>query len=102
MGLSWRARVARDIPIDVPALDLGKARLLLLPAEAYVEYQLLAQQLSDDKPVVVLGYGESAPGYIPIERAWRERDSNLHDWCWVAPGSQQRMEEAIRHALPKE
>jgi hypothetical protein len=99
MGLSWRARVARGQPIDVPLVDFGGARVLLLPAESYVEYQLLAQKLSGDTPILVMGYGECAPGYIPIERAWREKDTNLHDWCWVNPGSEERMTEAIRRVV---
>jgi hypothetical protein len=99
MGLSWRARVAAGRPITVPAVDFGPAQLLLLPAEAYVEYQLFAQQQRPDSFVFTLGYGECAPGYIPTEQAWREGDTNLHDWCWVAPGAEERMRRAIRQAL---
>jgi hypothetical protein len=73
--------------------------LLLLPGEIYVEYQLIAQQLRPDDFVVTLGYGECAPGYIPIERAWEEDDQNLRDWCWVAPGMEPRVREALRAAL---
>lgn len=73
--------------------------LTLLPAESYVEYQLLAQKLRPESSVVVAGYGECGPGYIPIERAWKENDSNLGDWCWVNPGSEKRMEEALRKVL---
>ncbi len=98
MGLSWRNRVKRQLPISIPCLDLGEVHLMLLPAESYVEYQLYAQQLNDKVPLLVLGYGESAPGYIPTERAWKENDRNLHDWCWVAPGSEARMQNAIRRA----
>jgi hypothetical protein len=46
MGLSWRKRMER--PIQVPALQLGPAILLVLPGEAYVEYQLFAQQQRAD------------------------------------------------------
>jgi hypothetical protein len=99
LGLSWQRRVAAGRPIDVPVLDFGCAQALVLPAEAYVEYQLLAQQLRPDVFLVVLGYGECAPGYIPIERAWAEGDTNLHDWCWVGPGSEQAMNEAIAAVL---
>ena len=53
-----------------------------MPAEAYVEYQLAAQELRPRDFVVVMGYGECAPGYIPTEQAVRERDGNLHDWNW--------------------
>ncbi len=101
MNLSWRKRAATGQPIDVPAVDFGPAQFLLLPAEAYVEYQLYAQAVRPDSFVMVAGYGESAPGYIPIERAWEEKDSNLGDWCWVAPGSEARMKAAIAAALRK-
>jgi len=99
MGLSWRTRLKSRPTIDLPVLDFGDAVLTLMPAEAYVEYQLLAQQVRPKDFVVVMGYGECAPGYIPTERHWKEGDGNLGDWCWVAPGAQERMEKAIRAAL---
>ncbi len=83
LGLSWRKRADAGHKIDVPMLDFGVAQLVLLPAESYVEYQLLAQRLRPDSFVVVAGYGECAPGYIPTEKAIEEGDTNLHDWCWV-------------------
>lgn len=98
-GLSWRERLKTKPAIDVPALDWGDAVLVLLPAEAYVEYQLFAQKLRPKDFVVVLGYGECAPGYIPTEKHWKEGDGNLSDWNWVAPGAQERMEAALRKAL---
>src|SRR5262249_24988053 len=99
LGLSWRKRADAGHKLSVPVLDLGKAQLVLMPAESYVEYQPLAQRLRPDAFVVVAGYGECAPGYIPIERAWKERDGNLADWCWVAPGSEEAMTRALAAAL---
>jgi hypothetical protein len=99
LGLSWRRRADAGHMIDVPVLDFGIAQLLLLPAESYVEYQLLAQKLRPDVFVVTMGYGECAPGYIPTEKAVAEGDSNLHDWCWVAPGAERVMTAALRAAL---
>jgi hypothetical protein len=115
MGLSWRKRADAGYQLDVPVLEFVSADrnpvssrnrvsdsrvvLLLLPGEIYVEYQLSAQQLRPDDFVVTLGYGECAPGYIPIERAWEEDDQNLRDWCWVAPGMEPRVREALRAAL---
>lgn len=102
IGLSWRKRA--DDPghrIDFPALRFngGEASLLLLPGEIYVEYQLAAQEAAGDGFVVAFGYGESAAGYLPIERAWTENDSNLRDWCWIAPGMEERTMDAIRKLL---
>jgi hypothetical protein len=99
LGLAWRARADAGHAIDVPVLHLGKAQLLVLPGESYVEYQLLAQRTRPDAFVVTLGYGEAGTGYIPTDRHFAEGDSNLADWCWVAPGSQARMARAIEAAL---
>jgi len=99
MGLSWRQRTDAGHELDVPLIDFGVAQLLLLPGEMYVEYQLAAQQMRPDSFVMVAGFGESATGYFPIERAWEEKDQNLTDWCWVAPGSEQPMLDAIRRVL---
>jgi hypothetical protein len=99
MGLSWCKRCAAGEPIDVPVVDFGPAQLLLLPAESYVEFQLFAQQQRPQSFVLVMGYGECAPGYIPIERAWTEHDENLGDWCWVGPGAEARLKQAIEAAL---
>ena len=99
MGLSWRRRVDAGRPILIPAIDFGGAQLLLLPGEAYVEYQLAAQQMRPDSFVCVAGYGDGATGYIPTDKHFAEGDSNLADWCWVAPGSEPRMLKAIREVL---
>jgi hypothetical protein len=99
LGLSWRQRVAAGEKLDLPALDFGRAVFLLLPAESYVEYQLLASQARPNDFVVVAGYGECGPGYIPHEQAWSEKDANLNDWCWIAPGAEPLLTAAIRKAL---
>jgi hypothetical protein len=101
LGLSWKHRCETGKPIDVPVLDFGHALVTLLPAESYVEFQLLAQQVRPDASVLVAGYGECGPGYIPIERAWKENDGNLSDWCWVNPGSEKLMSDAIKTALKR-
>jgi len=99
MGLSWRKRADAGHRIKLPLLDLGVAQLLVLPGEAYVEYQLAAQRMRPDSFVLVAGYGEGATGYIPTEKHFEEKDTNLGDWCWVAPGCEARLLAAIRQAL---
>jgi len=99
LGLSWQKRAGAGRPIDVPVLDFGPAQLLLLPGEMYVEFQLMAQKLRPDSFVMTLGYGECAPGYVPIDRAFEEGDTNLKDWCWVGPGSETRIAVILKSAL---
>ncbi len=101
MGLAWYERVKRGHQVEVPCVDLGAAQLLLMPAEAYVEFQLYAQEVRPESFVMVMGYGECGPGYIPIERAWREKDGNLTDWAWTPPGSEEVMKKAIREVMEK-
>lgn len=97
MGLSWHQRVAAGQPVDVPALDLGRARLLFLPAESFVAYQLMAQRVQPEAFVLVAGFAECAPGYIPIDRDFEEGFTD--SWCWILPKSEQAMTNAIRKAL---
>ncbi len=99
MGLSWRQRADAGHRVAIPCLDFGTAQWLLLPGESYIEFQLAAQRMRPDRFVLVAGYGEGATGYIPTDRHIAEGDGNLRDWCWVAPGSEGRLMEAIRRVL---
>ena len=101
LGLSWRQRCERGQPVDVPVIDFGPAQLLLLPGESYVEYQLAAQKMRPDSFVLVAGYGESGTGYVPTEKHWEEKDGNLADWCWVHPGAEKPLLQAIEKVLRK-
>ncbi len=68
--LAWLKRGER--PIDFTCLDLGKALVLHLPGEPFIEYQLKAQELRPDLFVCVAGYGDDGPGYIPTDKAYLE------------------------------
>jgi len=99
MGLSWHQRVTTGQPIDIPVLDLGRAQFMLLPAESFVGYQLMAQQMHPDSFVMVAGFAECAPGYIPTRQA--SEDGFEDHWCWVASGSDKPMAGAIKAALAR-
>lgn len=99
MGLSWRMRIAAGEAIEVPVVDFGMAKFLLLPAESFVGYQLMAQQLDPEHFVFTAGYGECAPGYIPTAFASSEGFNDAQDWCWVAPNAEPPMKNAMAEAL---
>lgn len=97
MGLASLDRVERGQPIDLPCVDFGTAQLVLFPGEAFVGYQLMAQEQSPDSFVVSVGYGECWPGYIPLNRHFAE---GFHDkWLWVGPGSENALRSALRTLL---
>jgi hypothetical protein len=97
LGLSWASRL--DRPIEVASIDFGPAQYLLLPAESFVEFQLAAQKLRPDQFVVVAGYGECAPGYIPTEDARAEGYVEEHGYCWVSAGAEASLRAAMAKAL---
>ena len=60
--LVWLRRCHEGAKIDVSCLRLGKARVLHLPGELFVEYQLAAQKLRPDLFVAMAAYGDYGPG----------------------------------------
>ena len=98
MALSYRKRVSAGQPIDVPVVDFGKAKFLILPGESFVQYQITAQGMSPDAPVVTAGFGECAPGYIPTAIASAE-GYNDESWCWVEPGAEPLITEALSNTV---
>jgi len=61
-----------DRPIDVNLLEIGPARVLLLPGECMIEFQLYAQDLKPEEFVAVAAYGDLGPGYICTEASFAE------------------------------
>ncbi len=97
MTLSSRQRVISGKPIDLPVVDLGAARIVLFPGEAFVGYQLLAQEMKPDVFVQSIGYGECWPGYIPTDACFDDKFEDT--WLWVGPGCETRIREALGKVL---
>jgi hypothetical protein len=70
--LVWLRRCKAGETIDVACLRLGPARVLHLPGELFVEYQLAAQGMRPGRFVAMAAYGDYAPGYIGTEVAYSE------------------------------
>ncbi|MDB5343151.1 MAG: hypothetical protein JWP89_1528 [Schlesneria sp.] len=68
--LAWLQRAERQLPIVLSCLHLGSAKLLHLPAEMFVEYQLRAQRLQPDNFVCTAAYGDGGPWYIPVKEEY--------------------------------
>jgi hypothetical protein len=58
--------------IDVTCLRVGAARMLHLPGELFVEYQLAAKAMRKDLHVFMAAYGDYGPGYIGTRAAYPE------------------------------
>lgn len=58
--------------IQLSCLKLGNARILHLPGEPLIAFQLAAKKMRPDLFVAVAGYGDYAPGYICPAAAYQE------------------------------
>jgi hypothetical protein len=98
--LAWLLRCKRGDRIEVSCLTLGDARLLHLPGELFVEYQLAAQRMAPDRFVAMAAYGDYAPGYIGTERAYAEGGyETAPTSSLVAPGVEKVLMDAIQTLL---
>lgn len=61
--LFLRRFVAKE-PISIGCLTIGGVRILHMPGELFVEYQLAAQRIRPDLFVCMAAYGEYSPWYI--------------------------------------
>ncbi len=98
--LAWLRRSRDGHQIDVTALHLAGIRLLHLPGELFVEYQLAAKAERPDRFVALAAYADYGPWYIGTARAYEEggyetepRSSN------VAPEVEDVLMAAIRKLL---
>jgi len=84
-----------SIPIPLTCLHIGgRVCLLHLPGEAFVEYQLFAQEQRSDLFVAVASYGDCGTGYIPLAKSFAEGGYEPTD-AFVSPEAEGILKEAI-------
>ncbi|SIO13149.1 hypothetical protein [Chitinophaga niabensis] len=65
-------RTKQGKKVDISCLKIGNARMVHLPGECFIEYQLAAKAMRPDLFVTVAAYGDYAPGYIGTAEAYNE------------------------------
>ena len=68
--LAWALRCESGHKIDLSCLKVGDARILHMPGELFVEYQLAAKKLRPNLNVAMAAYGDYGPGYIGTEASY--------------------------------
>jgi hypothetical protein len=68
--LAWWKRRQVGATIDLACLGLGSARILFMPGELFVEYQLTAKSMRPDLTVAMAAYGDYGPSYIGTREAY--------------------------------
>jgi hypothetical protein len=70
--LAWVLRCKAGHAIDIACLRVGQSRVLHMPGELFVEYQLAAKKMRPDLHVAMAAYGDYGPGYIGTTVAYSE------------------------------
>lgn len=104
-----RNRAARDLAFlrrcqsghlfDITCLRLGNVRVLHLPGELFVEYQLAAQKMRPGATVCMAAYGDYGPGYIGTEIAYSQGGYETSFVSRTAPRVEAVLTEAISKLL---
>ena len=86
------------VPIEVACLKMGTLRVLHLPGESMIEFQLYAQKLLPDAFVATAAYGDDGPAYICTKEAFTQGGYEPSASA-VAPESEGLLKAAIRKVL---
>jgi hypothetical protein len=98
--LAWLRRCVAGHSIDVTCLRLGRARILHLPGELFVEYQLAAKAERLDLFVALAAYGDYAPAYIGTAKAYEQGGyETTPPASNVGPGAEAELLRALRKLL---
>lgn len=98
--LAWVRRCQAGHRIEIQCLGLGRARILHMPGELFVEYQLAAKAMRPDLFVAVAAYGDYAPWYIGTKAAYPEGGYETGaDASNVAPEAEAVLTAAVRKLL---
>jgi len=99
-GLAFVSRAAERHAIPVTCLRVGTARMLHLPGELFVEYQLAARAMRPDLGVFMAAYGDYGPGYIGTAGSYGQGGYEVQvTSSFVGPESEDPLLDAIRTLL---
>jgi len=70
--MAWFKRLQAGKKIDISCLCIGNARILHLPGEPFIQYQLSAKNERPDLFVVMAAYGDYGPGYIGTSDSYKQ------------------------------
>ena len=98
--LAWLRRCKAGRALDVSCLRLGRARILHMPGELFVEYQLAAKAARPDLFVAMAAYGDYGPWYIGTAVAYEQGGyETTPPASNVGPGAEAELLRAIHQLL---
>ncbi|MBI5687869.1 MAG: hypothetical protein HZC54_22590 [Verrucomicrobia bacterium] len=99
--LAWARRCKADHRIDLSCLRVGIVRVLHMPGELFVEYQLAAQKMLPGAAVCMAAYGDDGCGYIGTEIAYSQGGYETTKVSQVAPHVEKVLMDGMRVLLQR-
>lgn len=96
-AIAFKRRVESGRKININCLSIADARILYMPGELFVEYQLAAQAMRPDLFVATAAYGQYSPGYIGTKIAYTQGGYETGKVSRVDPG----VEDVLTNAMHK-
>ncbi|QDT08427.1 hypothetical protein [Stieleria marina] len=101
--LAWVLRCESGHKIDLACLKVGNVRILHMPGELFVEYQLAAKAMRPDLQIAMAAYGDYGPGYIGIEEAYGQGGYETSERASkVAPSVEKVLIDGMKSLLGEE
>jgi hypothetical protein len=98
--LAWVERSESGKPLDLTCLKVGSARMIHMPGELFVEYQLAAQKLRANGQVMMAAYGDYGPAYIGTAESYKQGGYEVGPTASnVAPDSEKILLAAMKKLL---
>jgi len=97
--VAWLERLEKGRQINVSCLRIGDVRIVHLPGEPFVKFQLEAKAVHPDLFIAVAGYGDYATGYIGTVDAYEQGGYETGPASGVAPEAGTVLMTAIRKLL---
>ena len=85
MLLARIERVRAGRAVEFSSLAIGDVRILHLPGEPFVQFQLAAQDSAADAFVAVAGYGDCVIWYVGEDRIYTDRGGYEQTWAFAGP-----------------
>ncbi|MGY8656431.1 MAG: hypothetical protein ACKVJX_22670 [Verrucomicrobiia bacterium] len=101
-AIAFKRRVDAGKKININCLTIANARVLYMPGELFVEYQLAAQKMRPDLFVATAAYGQYSPGYIGTKIAYTQGGYETGKVSRVGPNVEDVLMGAMQKLLTAE
>lgn len=98
--MAWLKRCEAGKQLDIACLKVKKARILYMPGELFVEYQLAAKAARPDLFVAMAAYGDLGTGYVGTAAAYKKGGYEVSELASnVGPEAEPVLMKAIKAIL---